>query len=164
MKFGIGYLTVAAGLLLGVHSEAQAGRKYGLAGCGLGSLVIKPGGGQLSAATTNGTFTSQSWGIVSGTSNCTPSKEMAIILKQQEFLAANLATLQKELAQGEGDTVHAFADILGCHGEVHPQAVSQLIGSYSEIFKAPGIEGVLDEAKKQLSKDQLTAKGCDLVG
>jgi hypothetical protein len=163
MKLGIGYLTLAAALLLGVHSEAQAARKYGLAGCGLGSLIIKPSGGQISAATTNGTSSSQSWGIVSGTSNCVPSKEMAIILKQQEFLAANLATLQKELAQGDGETVHAFADILGCRGEVHPQAVSQLIGGYTEIFKAPGIEGVLDEAKKQLSKDQMTAKGCDLL-
>ena len=134
-----------------------------MAGCGLGSFVFKSGGGQISAATTNGSFGSQSFGITSGTSNCIPSKEMAVILKQQEFLAANMMTLQKELAQGEGDTVHAFADILGCRGDVHREAVGRLVEGYTEIFKAPGIEGVLDEAKKQLSKDEMTAKGCNLL-
>jgi hypothetical protein len=164
MRLGIGYISLAAGLLLGLYSEVRATPKYGMAGCGLGSLVFKSDGSQVSAATTNGSLGNQTFGMTSGTSNCIPSKEMAVILKQQEFLTANLATLQKELAQGQGDTVNAFADILGCNGEIHQQAVSQLVGGYTKIFKVPGIAGVLDEAKKQLSKDQQTAKGCNLLG
>src|SRR5690348_11977029 len=46
---------------------------YGMAGCGLGSLVFGPNDApvaQVLAATTNGTFASQTFGISSGTSNC----------------------------------------------------------------------------------------------
>src|SRR6266545_2071443 len=45
---------------------------YGLAGCGLGSMLIgsKPGIVQIFAATTNGSFGTQTFGITSGTSNC----------------------------------------------------------------------------------------------
>ena len=55
-------------------AEAQGkksfARQYGMAGCGLGSLAFEPGEGQISAATTNGTFYNQFFGISSGTLNC----------------------------------------------------------------------------------------------
>jgi hypothetical protein len=39
--------------------QTKTKRAYGMAGCGLGSLVFKPGSGQISAATTNEPFNSQ---------------------------------------------------------------------------------------------------------
>ena len=62
-------IAVAASLfLLPVSVFAAAG--YGAAGCGLGSMVFgsKPGAEQVVAATTNGTFGSQTFGITFGTS------------------------------------------------------------------------------------------------
>src|SRR5690348_10000976 len=46
---------------------------YGVAGCGFGSMLFgkQPGFIQVLAATTNGTFGSQTFGISTGTSNCT---------------------------------------------------------------------------------------------
>lgn len=164
MKYQKLSLLVAVSLGWGVCSHAYASRRYGMAGCGLGSLVFTQNRGQISAATTNGSFYSQLFGITSGTSNCKGSKEMAVILEQQEFLAANMTSLQKELAQGDGSTVRAFVEVLGCHAAVHQAATQQLIEGYHEIFRAGGIEGVLDVAKERLSKDRETAAGCDKLG
>src|SRR5580658_9609667 len=53
-------------------AAASGGAKYGTAGCGLGSIVFgnKAGIVQIFAATTNGTFATQTFGITTGTSNC----------------------------------------------------------------------------------------------
>lgn len=144
--------------------SAKANRPYGMAGCGLGSVLIGSGGGQLSASTTNQSSGNQVFGITSGTSNCKTPAQMAIIIEQQEFLATNLVTLQKEMAQGAGPSLEAFVEVLGCEDSIHEQASDVLIQSYSEIFKAPGIEGVLDAAKAQLSKNEETAQNCQDVG
>ena len=158
------FLGVSATLLLGGLSfKVEASSRYGMAGCGLGSLLWRPTGGQISAATTNSSSYSQFFGISSGTSNCLPSKKMAMIRRQQEFLAANLSTLQKELARGEGESLHAFADVLGCRQEIHSDAVNQLVQGYGQIFRGAGINGVLERAKKELSKQETTAQGCDAV-
>ena len=61
---------MAAAILVAFGAVAFA-EDYGSAGCGLGSLVFKQNDGtQILAATTNGTFGSQTFGITFGTSNC----------------------------------------------------------------------------------------------
>ena len=139
---------------------AYGNKKYGMAGCGLGSMVLGPKGSQVFAATTNGTSTSQSWGIISGTSNCTSSVRYAELMKQKEFLAINLTSLQKEMAQGKGETLNAFVEVLGCKNEVKRKVNSVLTKNYSEIFSQPGIDGVLSSAKEQILKKQNVAKQC----
>ena len=64
--------------VVGVLFTASAARAqqggYGMAGCGLGSLLFGNDNTtlmQILAATTNGLFGSQTFGITSGTSNCT---------------------------------------------------------------------------------------------
>ena len=146
--------------ILCLSQQVQAKAAYGMAGCGLGSVIIGSEGGQISAATTNGTSYSQPFGITSGTSNCKTSEEMAVIMKQHEFLSANLSTLQKEMAQGQGQTLDAFIEVLGCSDEVQGAASESLVKGYSAIFSAPGIEQVLDVAKQQLIKDQNLAQQC----
>lgn len=74
------YLLVLLALTIGSTAVAQKksahapqkaySREYGMAGCGLGSLVMGKDGGQILAATTNGTFYSQLFGITSETLNC----------------------------------------------------------------------------------------------
>jgi hypothetical protein len=148
---------------VGFTGHAFAKRNYGMAGCGGGSVIVGPGGNQLTAASSNAT-SYQSLGIFSGTSNCLPAKELAVIMKQEEFLAANLNTLQKEMAQGKGETLDAFASILGCPESLESEAKRTLIENYRTIFKAPGIEGVLDTAKEELRKSVLLKTQCSIVG
>lgn len=146
-----GKLALLAALLGCFAMTGKAyGKKYGMAGCGLGSIVMGKSGGQVSAATTNGTFLSQGFGITSGTSNCKTPKQMAVIMKQEEFLMANMMTLQKEMARGDGETLQAFVQILGCQQNDVQAAGKTLVNAYDKIFRSPGVSGVLDAAKDEL--------------
>ncbi|MCX6128975.1 MAG: DUF3015 family protein [Proteobacteria bacterium] len=148
---------------LAASAFAQA-RPYGMAGCGLGSIVMGPAGNQVLAGTTNSATYSGGIGISSGTSNCKTTSEMAVIARQQEFLAANLSTLQKEMAQGSGTSVRAFVEVLGCGQNVEDRAQEKLIKNYSLIFSAVGIEGVLETVKQEFSKDQRLLESCQYLG
>ncbi|MBP9708075.1 MAG: DUF3015 family protein [Oligoflexales bacterium] len=104
---------------------------YHMAGCGLGSLVIKDDGiVQVLAVTTNGTFGSQTFGITSGTSNCVASPQNTAA-EREVFLDVNYVQLKKEAAQGQGDVLHSFAELLGCE---RGSFVDYTRAHYQEIF------------------------------
>ena len=143
---------------LGIAAE----RQYGMAGCGLGSIVMGKDGGQISAATTNGTFESQLFGMTSGISNCEPDEEgkTTISIGQQTFIKKNLASLEKEVAQGNGETLVALSEALGCTKEVQPQFNAEMQNSYSEIFSSPGAIAVLDATKAKIKENTALASSC----
>ncbi len=94
-----------------VHDQV-VGQGYGLAGCGLGSIVFgpKPGMIQIVASSLNVTGM-QTFGITTGTSNCDiPEMGQQAAL----FIEMNQETLKKEAARGSGDTVDSLALILKC--------------------------------------------------
>src|SRR4051812_27182855 len=112
-------LGIAAAFSL-VSASAHAKAKYGMAGCGLGTFVFKENNKmQVLAATTNATGV-QTFGITTGTSNCTAGDKTAELQRQQQFILANLSTLNKEMAEGSGDTLKAFAATLGCEQQAFP--------------------------------------------
>ena len=98
---------------------------YGLAGCGLGSMVFEQNEKvqQVLAATTNGTFGTQTFGISSGTSNCSHS---GVVTKEKEaevFVATNFESLHQEMAQGTGENLNALAYLMGCPADDFSKAV-----------------------------------------
>ena len=109
---------VASGLItalvgLGVSSTALA-EPYGTAGCGLGSIVFGDSQGivQIFAATTNGLFGTQTFGITSGTSNCVRTGSGSASAKA--FIQANRETVAKEIARGSGETIASLSSLAGC--------------------------------------------------
>lgn len=110
-------------------------REYGLAGCGLGSVVMGRRGGQVSAGTTNGTLFNQMIGITAGTLNCvdTPSSEVAGRIDQ--FILVNRSQIQGDVARGNGETLVAISSYMGCENS-SGQVASQLKSNYSEIFSS----------------------------
>ena len=106
-------ITVAALLLAG----ASMAKEYGMAGCGLGSVVMGKSGSQVLAATTNGTLYSQSIGITIGTLNCTDDGVAMGEREQELFAEANFDLLKQEIAQGEGENLYALASLMGCSDE-----------------------------------------------
>ncbi|HVK61817.1 MAG TPA: DUF3015 family protein [Bdellovibrionales bacterium] len=95
-----------------LHDEFS-GQGYGVAGCGLGSIIFGPKQGmiQIIAATSNGLGGNQTFGITSGTSNCDiPSSAHQAAV----FIEVNREVLAKEAARGQGETVAGLAYILGC--------------------------------------------------
>ncbi len=106
-------LMVVAALLLST-GVAQAKDKYGTAGCGLGSMLFGDQRGlvQVLASTTNGTFGTQTFGISTGTSNCTETA--AGTGSARIFIEGNREALAKDAARGDGETVDTLAKLAGC--------------------------------------------------
>ena len=107
-------LGVLAGIMLG-SSAAHA--QYGMAGCGLGSLLFGKDNTtlmQILAATTNGTFASQTFGITSGTSNCTQGGVVKAEREQAAFAEVNFQDLKRNMASGGGEYLTSFSTLLGC--------------------------------------------------
>lgn len=126
-------LTVVLG-----SASAPALAQYGMAGCGLGSIVSKEmswdnGSAQILASTTNGTAGSQTFGITTGTSNCgepaSPGTKDALkgkkAAEQKVYLYYNLAQIKADAARGEGNYIEGLAGLFGCQ--------SQLTGNYKEF-------------------------------
>lgn len=107
--------TQRLGKSAGVKAEVLEGRGgYGSAGCGLGSVVLRPSEHftQIFAATTNGLFGNQTFGITSGTSNCDgPAKP---VQAAERFVTANRAALAIAVARGGGESIDALASVAGC--------------------------------------------------
>jgi Protein of unknown function (DUF3015) len=126
---------IAAVVVMAAASSASA-KKYGTAGCGLGSLIFHDQKGfiQIVAATTNGTSGNQTFAISTGTLNCSEDG-LAMADKEKEFFAsANYESLMQEMAQGKGENLQAMASLYGCGTEAFAASVKS---NYSRIFPTP---------------------------
>ena len=107
-------------------------REYGSAGCGLGSVLIGKKGGQIFASTTNGTVSSQLFGITSGTLNCVDSASSVVASRADMYIEANRYTLESDVAKGNGETLAGLSKVLGCKSD---RALgSALQKNYGEVF------------------------------
>src|SRR5262245_9665844 len=108
-------MAIGAGLMgMSLLSSTAHADPYGMAGCGLGSMLFgdKPGFVQVLAATTNGTFGTQTFGITTGTSNCEDTKASAESTKA--FVQANREAVAKDIARGSGETISSLTNLAGC--------------------------------------------------
>jgi hypothetical protein len=114
-RWVIGVLVLAAGT---AYADERGGVKgtgrYGTAGCGLGSMAFgdQKGAIQILAATTNGLFGTQTFGISSGTSNCGESAPGSAGTKT--FIEGNREALAKDVARGRGETIDTLTALAGC--------------------------------------------------
>jgi len=95
-----------------VSNIALAEKPYGMAGCGLGSVLVGKDGNQILAATTNGTGT-QTFGISSGTSNCVTATQQTAKIKN--FIETNYESLITDMAKGSGDSIKTLSTMYGCN-------------------------------------------------
>jgi hypothetical protein len=154
------YALALATLLAAAPAFAQGVKgtgAYGAAGCGLGSLVFgnQPGAVQILAATTNGTFGSQTFGITTGTSNCGPGM---MAQGTKDFVEANREVLAKDISRGQGEAIGALAVINACQDSKKVGAALQ--ANFSSIFPSENAtnEQVTDAIVKTLHSDP--ALGC----
>ena len=137
---------------LGLLTQAQAND----AGCGIGSLIVQKNSklSQLFAVTLNVTTLTEFLGITSGTSNCSAN---GIVFQEKEagvFAEANLPSLKIEMARGEGESLSAFAEILGCQSSDMKAFGSMTRNHYQSIFPTPNVStsnfvnSILNEIKK----------------
>ncbi len=108
MKKVLGSLVLASVLTSSVFAAANSN-----VGCGLGSKLIDKQGliWNLLQITTNTSTGTQTFGITSGTSGCS-WQGLVMDTRVQEFVASNMDTLSKEIAQGKGESLDTFVELL----------------------------------------------------
>lgn len=151
-------------LMLGVLSdEAKGNRRYGMAGCGLGSAVVGQDGSQISAATTNSTSYSKYFGITFATSNCFPDDDEQAMFEQDSFMMNNYSILAKEMAQGNGQTLDTLAQLLGCSDGKIELFRQFTRANYAAIFAPPGALAALDTLKDSIKDEPTLSQTCTKV-
>src|SRR2546425_5016042 len=135
------------------NPAAHGKSTYGLAGCGLGSMIFgdQKGAIQILAATTNGTFGSQTFGISSGTSNCVENGSTT--RGARTFIEGNREALAKDAARGSGETITTLSAMAGCKDAKAVGATLQK--RFAQLFpgeKTP-VEQVSQNVIKELRSD-----------
>lgn len=111
-KILVASLMLGAAVMLSVPAQA-----IDSTGCGLGSMAWRGQSGilpQVAAATTNGTFGNQTFGITFGTSGCDPNGRITGGTQKMvlAFLENNLEQFAMDAAAGEGETLTTLAGIM----------------------------------------------------
>lgn len=147
-------------LVLFLCQGTAFGRNYGMAGCGLGSLIIKNDDKSQIIATTLNATGIQTSGITSGSSNCISGKRAAILQQQEHFVSINLESLRRDMIKGDGEYLQGYAELLGCKAEVYPDFAAAAKFGKSDIFRAPGAVAILEATKSMMRQDAELQNSC----
>lgn len=148
-----------------VDKEAQSAN-YGMAGCGLGSVLFGESEsklGQVLAVTTNDYASNNSFGMSSGTSNCIPEKaeHTAQVKKNMEmFVAANKEALANDIVKSQGETIVSISEIMGCRDVNYLGATLQ--SRYETIFDSKKEAQIADNMFSTVSSDRYLLENCKL--
>ncbi len=129
--------------LLSMQSMA-AGHHYGMAGCGLGSLVFQdqPGKIQIVAATVNDLVSPQTSAITTGTSGCYEESRDEVSMR---YIENNKSALKEDVARGQGETIEGLMTLWSC--DSHSQVTQDLKKNYNSIFKTNETTQILNDLK-----------------
>ena len=145
---------VAVAIFALASMSAQAA-KYGTAGCGLGSLVFndQPGKIQIVSATLNGTGY-QTFGITTGTSNCTEgdSRDQASL-----YITVNQEALAKDISRGSGETLAGLSKLLQCSDEAALGTTLQR--NYQKLFPADQKASLSESIEKTIRTEGTVSCG-----
>ena len=108
-------------------------------GCGLGGEIFKGNKAvlhQVLAATTNGTFGLQTFGISTGTIGCTNNGKFASNEHATLFANLNFDNLSQEMAQGSGEHLASLATLLGVPAEQQPAFFAMTQEKYATLVQS----------------------------
>ena len=106
-------------------------------GCGLGTILFEGKSGlvqQVLAATTNGSFGTQTFGISSGTLECNKPSKFASNEQLNNFVASNMDNLAKDAAMGHGEYVDTLAELMDVQASKRVEFSQMLQANFSNIF------------------------------
>lgn len=174
MKFMNVLLTLALVFSFGAYAQTKKATKsapapaasmdgddvpWGMAGCSIWNYVIKDKeqGPQIGVwVLEHLVFGVQTFAITSGTSNCVDSGSKMSANDQEVFMTVNLASLQKEAAQGKGEHLDTLAEIFGCQDKEGFAQLSQ--SRYEAIFANEKPDVVLQNYKSEIKSGKGSCK------
>lgn len=157
MKRKLMFAVVAASL----SSVTFAGQNN-VGTCGWGSKVFENQSGiapQVLAATTNGTFGNQTFGITSGTSGCTQDGTVSSNWKVSMFLDGNMNKLARDMSVGQGEALESLASLIGIEDSQKAAFYHLTKANFSHIFSSASVtaEQVRLSLKDVLAADETFA-------
>lgn len=155
----------AAVVAVAMTSTSVEAKKYGMAGCGLGALVIQTNDKtQIFAATSNGIYGNQSFGITSGTSNCTADGVVKQDKVQELFVTMNYDSLGQEMASGKGEKLESLGNLLGCSSDSLSRFGQVTKENYAKLITEDSTPAsVLSAVKSEVKSDKILAKSCSQI-
>lgn len=137
-------IVLAAFLVMTFAAASFAAPKENV-GCGLGYIVFKGKDGLLSqtcAATTNGTFGNQTFGITSGTSECERYSTFTANEELNKFVSDNMDNLAMDIARGNGEYLNTLAVLLEVPETERASFYTQLQTHFSDIYTSDTVTHV----------------------
>ncbi|TGL12516.1 DUF3015 domain-containing protein [Leptospira meyeri] len=146
-------------------STAVEAKKYGMAGCGLGTYVFqKNNAEQILVATTNGIYGNQTFGITSGTSNCTADGVVKQDKVQELFVTMNYDSLGQEMASGKGEKLESLGSLLGCSNDSISRFGQVTKENYAKLITEDSTPAsLLSAVKSEVKSDKILAKSCSQI-
>ena len=124
---------------------AYAGSPKDNCGCGWGTMLFKDNDGlvqQVLAATTNGSFGNQTFGISSGTAECKQATSFASNEPLNRFVADNMDNLARDIAMGQGEYLDTLAALMEVPMEERDEFSVTLQANFPDIFPSESITHV----------------------
>lgn len=135
-------------LLVAASSMTWAGND--IAGCGLGTAVVFKNADtwieNVLAATTNGTSGNQTFGMTSGTLGCEGAN--GPLAGVQTFMDNNMDQLAMDVANGQGETLDALAEVAGIQAQDQLAFRSALKENFDNMFSADSTSATAYDAMK----------------
>jgi hypothetical protein len=131
---------ILGGLILGVTAATAMADPD--VGCGWGTQAFKGSRGKTSkilAATTNGLFANQTFGISSETAGCTGEGVIASSERLNMYAGANIDKLQRDIALGQGESLATLAYLMGIQDADKPAFYSMAKAHFADIFPSADV-------------------------
>ena len=122
-------------------------------GCGVGTMIFEQNDGlvfQVLAATTNGCFGNQTFGVTSGTLGCEKPATFAKRERLNKFVAGNMDNLARDIAKGQGEFIETLVELMEVPVEKRTETYSLLQSNFSNIYTSKEIDhfSVIDNIMK----------------
>lgn len=146
-------------MLLAGSSVAMADQDVG---CGLGTVLFEGKSGvapKVLAATTNGTYGNQTFGITSGTLGCKADGVISSRARLSMFMGTNSERLARDMSVGHGESLNVLADLMGVKEQDKSLFFQTAKANFSTIFAADNQTAgqVLAALQQVMAKDAVLA-------
>ena len=145
---------IALGCVLALGSAAAFADSD--AGCGIGSQVWAGQSGKapkILAATTNGLFLNQLFGITFGTLGCNGTG--TVTAKVLTFTNENAENLARDMAVGQGENLNILAELLQIKSQDKARFFAVSKANFKDIYASDNTLEVLASLQQVMAKDDV---------
>lgn len=106
-------------------------------GCGLGTILFAGKSGvapKVLAATTNGSYGNQTFGITSGTLGCQSDGVVSSRARLSMFMGTNSERLARDMSVGHGESLNVLANLMGVKEQDKSLFFQTAQANFSTIF------------------------------